>query len=63
MGRAVTGGGWYEKASPRCDRCGAETADRFYMGFIDGEVYCSECLTPEQIEMILGFASEEGAGS
>jgi len=42
-------------AAPCCARCGATTADRVYLGFADGEVYCTECLSPEQVEMILGL--------
>jgi hypothetical protein len=42
----------YEGPLPRCARCGAAPADRVCFGFIDGEMYCTGCLSPEQIEMI-----------
>jgi hypothetical protein len=50
--------------APQCIRCGASAADRAYIGFTgsDGEqaeAYCAGCLSPEELEMILGIAARE----
>lgn len=49
---------------PQCIRCGASAAERGLIGFVqsDGEpaeAYCVLCLSPEEVEMILGFAAAE----
>jgi hypothetical protein len=49
---------------PHCARCGASAADRMYFAFTESdgepaEAYCSECLSPEELEMILGLAARQ----
>jgi hypothetical protein len=50
--------------APRCIRCGASAADRPVVAFTedDGEPaegYCAGCLSPEELEMILGIVARE----
>ena len=49
---------------PQCSRCDATSDDRVYVavGGSNGEVYCDECLTPEDAEMIMGFVSPQAGG-
>jgi hypothetical protein len=42
----------------RCARCGVTELDTdvpAWAGFIDGELYCFRCVTPDQVRMLMTF--------